>query len=722
MSMYGNVYMLGNALRTFQYGLNVTANNLANASTVGYSRQRLNINSLNPSADGLFLRGNGVDAGDVQRIRDLFLDAQIRVQYVNLGRAQARKTALQELALLFPEVANSSSTAGLQGALNNLSTTWTALAAAPTSIAAKTSVRDALDAVAKMLNDKARQTYALQENLDQEIGLTITKVNTLIDRIVDLNRQATAVRASSGGTPNTILDAIEQSAQELSKLIDISVRIRPDGKASVVFGGGTLVDGDKGFKLKAIPSTSNPYRTAIGYYENPTSQYTDVSDKIAGGRLGGLLSVRDTEVQQARLSLDKIAFSLVRRSNDLNQSAIAPDTTTNHKVFNGSKASDITLNTVLRTNVTYIGSTRDAAVPGDIALIQAKVKAFYAFSSIESSPFSNIQTPAGAAIDPTLSINTLIPNLQSNPGAAVPGNEGEFVVQSGSNAVTIQWLGTDTLNEVIQKINTAGGGSFYATFDQTSRKLKIFGDGALTVYDTNLAFTRGFKLSAVAISSAPLNNNPQAALNAVDGAQALNSTQNALNFFTKPVADPVPASPFTAQVNGFSFTWTNANDPDSILAALTAATPAGRRVYSGFNPTEQIAYLVRSGDPGFNPGTNTAAVPNVSINIRDVTGNLTRFFNFDTEANGQSVLTQQVTTLSANIASETVAETQANLLVTDTQALQDAQSAVDLNQELAQARLYQRSYEASVKLQYIIDEMLNKLINGTGAQSSGSVV
>jgi len=226
------------------------------------------------------------------------------------------------------------------------------------------------------------------------------------------------------------------------------------------------------------------------------------------------------------------------------------------------------------------------------------------------------------------------------------------------------------------------------------------------------------KLSAVATSSAPVNNSPLSSLNPVDPAQALNSVTNQLAFFTRPATDTNPPVLFQTKVNGNTFTWQNSNSPSAILAALTAATPAGKRVYNSFNPITQVVTLVRSGDPAFNAGTNTAANPMSSISVVDTTGNLSRFFNFDTTLTAQGTQDQEVTSLSVQVSVEGTAKVQAKSLVDATATLQTQQSGVDLNAEMARAAAYQRSYQAAVRLQYIIDDMLNVLINRTGSSSS----
>ena len=716
MSLFGNISMLNQAMRTYQDGLNVTANNVANATTIGYTRQRLTINSLAPVNDGALQYGQGVTSVSIDRLRDVYLVNQIKFQLSELGRSDARNEGLKQLAAIFPEIANPASTAGLQGAMDDVVTKFTALEATPTSIAAKTAVRDSLDTLAKRLNVDTRMIYDMQTNLDLEVGKSIDQANAYINQIASLNTQISLSTASAqGNPPGTLLDAREQAAEKLSQLINANFRITADGSMSVVFSGGTLVDHGRVNTFKAIPSTTAPGRTSVGFRDNQKNIFVDVTSDITSGRIGGLIQARDVDAQQARLDLDKMAYGFISRMNEINHSYVAADFTTSHDIFSGTKASDIEISSSIKNNVDYIGGTRDALNPGDLAKLQASLENFVMYSSIQTSQFSTLSS---IPIDPTQTLASQLGNFppaNSAPNAVADSviNPGKLVIAVGSNSVTINWGVDQTLNQIIANINGASGGAFYATFDQTSQKMLIYGSGPMTVYDQTFNLGRSMLLSSVVTSSAPINNSPLSTLNPVDDTVPMTTVQNLLDVFT-PV-DKAQAAPFTAQVDQSQFTWQPSDSISfNILPNLTGATPANHTVDSFFDPVTQTVVLLKSGDPVFN-ATLTAGNPMQSIGIKDVTGNLTRFLNLDSDTNSSRIFSQMVTSVGANVGSEGVLKTQAQAVVDNTQQMQDQQSSVDLNEELAQSRLYQRSYEASVRLQGIMDEMLNVLINHMGS-------
>src|SRR6185503_12843547 len=102
MSLFGNISMLSQAMRNYQSGLDVAANNVANAAVPGYSRTRLQLQSLPPLTDGVMQFGTGAMTTGIDRLRNIFLDTQIKMQLSDLGRASARQTALADLSAIFP--------------------------------------------------------------------------------------------------------------------------------------------------------------------------------------------------------------------------------------------------------------------------------------------------------------------------------------------------------------------------------------------------------------------------------------------------------------------------------------------------------------------------------------------------------------------------------------------------------------------------------------------
>src|SRR4051794_13992124 len=134
-----------------QRALDVTSHNIANASTVGYTRQEATLAAstpldTGPGAGGLV--GTGVDVQSYRRVRDQFLDLQYRGQSMTLGEQSARSSALDQVELAFAEPGDD----GISAALGRFWDAWSDLSNAPESAAARQAVIDESRTLADSIN------------------------------------------------------------------------------------------------------------------------------------------------------------------------------------------------------------------------------------------------------------------------------------------------------------------------------------------------------------------------------------------------------------------------------------------------------------------------------------------------------------------------------------------------------------------------------------------
>lgn len=716
MSLISNIGMMGQTLRNFQYAIGVNANNVANANTLGYSRESVNFSETLPLSQDGYSFGTGAFVSSIDRVRNVYVDRQIRTQLTSLGYYATRQIYDAQMAAIFPA-------GGFSTSMNTLSAAWTALALSPTSAAAETAVRDAAQSLATLFNSTSQQLFALQNSLESQIGTTVDQVNRYVDQINTLNLQ---IKAGTVGNfpPQGLVDAREQAMKELSTLVN--AQFAENGSGSVVVslsGGGTLVDGGgKVNHLTTIPSVTNPGVSDVAIADSWKAP-VKVNTFITSGQLGALLTERDTDLRQARLTLDEMASGLIQRTNELNHSGISTldGTTTAKNFFTGSKASDIRVDANLYTNLDWVMSTRDSSLglPADIATMQAAQKDFILSSEIASPSNTSAGVPPngiqaggalGTRVSPTAALSTL---LFSVPLTAT---SGVLTVSSGGNTVNVAWDNTMSINTIVAAINTAAAGAFYANFDYTDQRVTLISKNSLTVYDSlgsNLAKT--FKLGATLYSAAPVNNSPSVGLNMVNAGTAVNNAAMQLDYYTKPVGG-------TTTVAGYNFTWSVTQSLNTMMANLNAATGAGFKVQATFNSATQLLTLYQA---SFAPNNlATVANPLVSLTVSDVSGNFSSLTNLRTGQSFSSVFASLMTGLSDTSSMDALLTAQYQSTSDGLQAVQDSISKVDLAQEQAQAAAYQRSYEASVRIQAIMDQMLNVLINhmGSSAPSASTVV
>lgn len=285
------------ALLAQQAVLQTVGHNLANASTPGYTRQRV---ELAPVAVQ-----NGVEVTAVRRIRDRYLDFSVLAEGQTLGTYQARQSILGRLEAAVTDPPDT----GLGDVLDQFFAGFQALAADPTDQTLRVQLQDTGARLASSLRTLSGRIDQLQVDLTTQIQQHVSTANGLLGQIADINRQVLA----SGGqaTPNDLLDRRDQLVEQLNSIVGVSATDRGDGTVQLAVAGSgvLLVDGVQTVPLSTSydPSTDRIDLSAGGLSINPS-----------GGQLAGVLSLRNSPtdaVKQAADALDTLARELIRQVN-----------------------------------------------------------------------------------------------------------------------------------------------------------------------------------------------------------------------------------------------------------------------------------------------------------------------------------------------------------------------------------------------------------------------
>src|SRR5579859_7524674 len=232
------------ALRTAQTLVDITNQNIANANTPGYSRQSATVTASTPypvpvlSMGGIPGQlGTGVQISAVTRARDAFLDSQIRGQLTTQGQVDAHGDALTQVEA----IVNEPSTTGLSSTLSKYWSAWQEVANTPSDSAVRANLIQQGTAVADAFGSQITQFKQQQRDLDQQVGLAVTSVNTISNQIASLNKQVSIVEVS-GMRANDLRDQRDVLVDSLSKLVKINTVESADGMVSINVGNRQLVD------------------------------------------------------------------------------------------------------------------------------------------------------------------------------------------------------------------------------------------------------------------------------------------------------------------------------------------------------------------------------------------------------------------------------------------------------------------------------------------------
>lgn len=294
---------LGTALSSLiaqRQALEVTGQNIANANTVGYTRQRAtmaSVESLNSPTmfSASLAAGNGARVTGIERLGDLFLDAQLRSKTSTASLLTTQATAYSALESIIAEPSD----LGIAAKLDEFWASWQELSDKAESTAARNVV---LENAASLANQIATGygDIATQWSQTRDTAQTlVTEVNTIAANIADLNERIRSITVS-GGSANELIDQRSVLVTALSALVGAEGRQRTDGTMDVMVAGNALVSGVRVNAIELQGSTSitslaeTAGETDPGVVTGPVRivwAASGIEVGLAGGELAGYLSV-----------------------------------------------------------------------------------------------------------------------------------------------------------------------------------------------------------------------------------------------------------------------------------------------------------------------------------------------------------------------------------------------------------------------------------------------
>lgn len=362
------------ALMAQRKATETAGHNVANANTEGYSRQRVELQASDtpytvpslgrPELPGQL--GTGVDITAIERIRDAFLDLQVRNEVGNLGNWEVRRDSLQKVEVILGEPTDN----GLNNAMVAFWNAWQELSKTPESLAIRSEVRQRAITLAETIRHINGQLVQLQDDLNFNVGVSVNQINTIAEQLADLNERIAHV-VSMGDNPNDLRDRRDLLLDELAKMVDITVTEQPGGMINVAIGGRYLVEGTTVDALQAVPDPLNN-----NFYEVQWSSDSAPVTMTSGSLLGAIWA-RDTAVADVLAQLDELAGTLIGEINALHQGGFGLDTSTGNDFFSGTGAADITVAAGILADLNTIAAASDVTkLPGDgsnaLAIAQLK--------------------------------------------------------------------------------------------------------------------------------------------------------------------------------------------------------------------------------------------------------------------------------------------------------------------------------------------------------------
>ncbi|MCL1835925.1 MAG: flagellar hook-associated protein FlgK [Treponema sp.] len=608
-------------VQAHQQALYVTGHNLDNASTDGYSRQRIEMSAFEPIyLPGLNREetpgqiGQGVTIERIERLRDQLLDKRIVAQSSNEGYWAARDPYIRMMENLYLEPGTNS----VRSKMDNFWDAWQELSMFPADTAPRTAVIERGKTLIDGIHNRYNQLKMLQDQVDSDIQLTVGRVNELSRQIAALNGDIQRIKAQ-GDMPNDLMDRRDLLLDKLSSIIDITTDNRDPDEFMVHTSGFILVQGQIGrqYDLRKGIDTEG--------YAHIFWQDTGQEIRFQRGALGALLELRDETISQEIQTLDNMTMNFVDLVNEVHRDGYGLNGVTGINFFSEYPF------------VTNVNGNYDRSGDG----------------TFDSSYIYRINGQ-----------NVLEPQAQ-------PGLVGEITLSAGNGEVKVPYYATDTVTDIINRINNAGA----------EVVARLNRDGRLSLKGTPAEPING------------IHENPDFVIRHVSDT----------GYFLTGYAG------LLGGVEGGSFDW---GGPDAIAtlrdgadyAVAPIAHPSGwievspavirdtMSVASGFGVNGQAA----------NPGNGDAAMAIASIrNTPVMVGRLSTFDDYFADSVGRMGLLGEQ--------SGRALETE-NIIMKQLNDLRQSISGVNIDEELANMIRYQHGYNAAARFITTVNNMLDVLM------------
>jgi flagellar hook-associated protein 1 FlgK len=297
------------ALQAFQQAINVTSNNVANANTPGYDRERINLAAGVPQSNGSVSVGSGVVVTGISRAFSQAAANQLNTSQSTLGQLTALQNYSTQIDNLF-----GTTIGGLSTSLQTFYNAYSDVANAPTSTAARQAMIGKAQSLAGSFQNASSELSNLNTDVNSRISADVTQINSIASAISTLNKQIVVGTAQDGGQPpNELIDQRDQLVSNLSQLVGITTTTETNGALNVFVGNGQpLVLQGQTTQLTTVANAFNASQLELS-----TSALNGnvISGAITSGDLGGLLAARNQVINPALNQLGQVATALSQTVN-----------------------------------------------------------------------------------------------------------------------------------------------------------------------------------------------------------------------------------------------------------------------------------------------------------------------------------------------------------------------------------------------------------------------
>ncbi|QNU16364.1 flagellar hook-associated protein FlgK [Thermomonas sp. XSG] len=293
------------ALLAFQRAMSTVGHNVANATTPGYSRQRVEFEAR-AGQPGRISIGQGVDVDNLRRLAD----GLVYARQLDSAGEMGRLTQMSGLSSRVDKLI-SDPTTGLATSWSSFFSAAKGVVADPTSSAARSQMLTTGGQLATRWRSLDGHLGQLGNEVEASLRDNITAANQLAGEIANLNRD---IIASGDNASPDLLDQRDLRVGQLSALVGTEGVLQDDGAMNVfTIGGQPMVLGARAMQLSTVadPYQANRAQLAV---QSPAGPVPLPAGAVSGA-IGGLLEFRSNVLDPARAELGRLATAFAETFN-----------------------------------------------------------------------------------------------------------------------------------------------------------------------------------------------------------------------------------------------------------------------------------------------------------------------------------------------------------------------------------------------------------------------
>ncbi|MBD9354863.1 flagellar hook-associated protein FlgK [Methylomonas albis] len=320
--------ILGNALSgltAFQRSLETTSNNISNANTEGYSRQRTELATRPEQFTGNGYMGNGVEVANITRSYDQFITNQLRSSTATYNEVNSFYTLSSQVDNITADA-----TTGLAPAMKSFFDAIDGVANDPSSVAARQVMLTEAESLTQQFNTMSERFGDLRKRVNDNVTSAVQELNGYAKTLAELNVKIVSDIGRSSGKqmPNELMDQRDLLLTKIAEKADVSYVSQSDGSYNVFIGKGQpLVLGSAASTLSVVGDSNDVNQKLI------MLNGQDISSQLSGGELSGNLRFRDQVLDPAQQQLGLLATGLATEFNNIHKAGYDINGNTNVDFF-----------------------------------------------------------------------------------------------------------------------------------------------------------------------------------------------------------------------------------------------------------------------------------------------------------------------------------------------------------------------------------------------------